>query len=687
MLSLWREVSFLTPNCVAAPPQDSKQGCTPHGGGRSCNAEQDPTSNGFSSKTLEAKCLLLASNTSSIVSNPLEISNTGSQVYPRCGVLCDGTLTPAFELSMSRGICDILLPPLLRKVEQPPICCLPVGESARRLLRPFPGRPSNCGQPKRGGNNERSASESSEPCRLGFDLGGFSWHLTLRDPMVEVIGSLTFDDSRKIAQYGAGVPSVFPFPSSRNGEDAIAAVTTKFGRQPVYLSDFVAMATLARPLLVTCPTLEVCVRDAISSSKRRRIRQCMQKNLMELSQKLLDEEDLRPIVSFPTAARSQHKFLPVMRAQIAGDTKIGLQQEPTDETVSNGSASTVPSGTVTPVLNSCATNDHLVPTLPYLLANLQEGPEPSDWLEGGAELSKFLDGSSAFEMSQLVGGVSLGTFGLGEEVSLRRRCVQACLASLSKSLLRVLPLTTGSPLDILHAVALGVDVVQCCDPLIEAKRGIAFAFEIRGKLDHLRDVKNDKSAEDSPASLAEAIQLIEDIKSFPTGKSGTMVNLPSVKVLDVKNKACLLDKRCLGCCIAQAPAVDAHEPTDNGPKIENQQRQHSLVKESSSFDGRSLSHLDRVPPAATFPDTCACCDSATQNPNSSTPKLSLVCESVSYVHHLVTTGEMLGTSLLAVHNLSVYGGFLRHIRSHIHSKSLAAYIRWFVQTQVNHNTE
>ncbi|EKX73406.1 conserved hypothetical protein [Theileria equi strain WA] len=93
-------------------------------------------------------------------------------------------------------------------------------------------------------------------------------------------------------------------------------------------------------------------------------------------------------------------------------------------------------------------------------------------------------------------GVELSGFGYGESIKERGDALQGLLQGIDGEKLRILQLQTGTPLEILHAILLGIDVIVSPYPQLLSKMGIALTFDL---------------PEDCPGDhgIAEAIEMLE----------------------------------------------------------------------------------------------------------------------------------------------------------------------------------
>ncbi|UKJ88722.1 queuine tRNA-ribosyltransferase-like protein [Theileria orientalis] len=92
-----------------------------------------------------------------------------------------------------------------------------------------------------------------------------------------------------------------------------------------------------------------------------------------------------------------------------------------------------------------------------------------------------------YDKDDIIPGVELSGLGYGESLEERAELIKSMLKRTNEEKLRVLQLNTGTPLEILHAVVLGVDVIITPHPetLSRGGRGLCFNIpnEIEGDID------------------------------------------------------------------------------------------------------------------------------------------------------------------------------------------------------------
>lgn len=96
-------------------------------------------------------------------------------------------------------------------------------------------------------------------------------------------------------------------------------------------------------------------------------------------------------------------------------------------------------------------------------------------VQGGRDL-KMRQKACAAVAAFPVAGFWIGGLGYAEDLHLRFSILDTVTASLPQDLPRFLPLNEGSPVEMLQAVLLGVDVLEVNFPLDAAERGIALTF-------------------------------------------------------------------------------------------------------------------------------------------------------------------------------------------------------------------
>ncbi|CAJ1344961.1 unnamed protein product, partial [Effrenium voratum] len=208
-------------------------------------------------------------------------------------------------------------------------------------------------------------------------------------------------------------------------------------------------------------------------------------------------------------------------------------------------------------------------------------------IQGGADVKlrqKAAEGAAAMP----VAGYWIGGLGYSEPLPQRAEVLQACVAALPEARPRFLPLNRGTPIEVLQAVLLGVDVLEVTYLWEVASSGIALTF----------DWEMPGSEEGADLEVLKSLQPQSE-KDPP----------PAVRQLWLRAPECR---------------------EDFGPISET-----SPVRQYSR----------------------------------------------AYLYHLHEVHELLGTMLLAQHNLHVYLNFFEAIRSHIRQDTLQRFAAWFLRTQ------
>lgn len=233
--------------------------------------------------------------------------------------------------------------------------------------------------------------------------------------------------------------------------------------------------------------------------------------------------------------------------------------------------------------------------------------------DGRAELKNDLSGgpeAAVSDFDRLILGVAIGGLGYSEKLSERAECIRAVVDHLPVEKLRLLSLDTGSPIELLQAVCLGVDVIECPYIYKCSSSGVALSF---------------------------------DLSEFVTGQ-GEATNYTSEERLNA-------ERFLLGLGFSNASFGDDDEK-----------------KAAAPFGGAKCIDLK---------DRTYSCDSAKLTENSPIP------HSRAYVHHLVNSGEILGFSLLFMHNYWQYQGLLLLVRRAILDGRLEDFVTWFMYTQTD----
>jgi len=224
-----------------------------------------------------------------------------------------------------------------------------------------------------------------------------------------------------------------------------------------------------------------------------------------------------------------------------------------------------------------------------------------DWhvlasIQGGGDL-KLRQKACASAAAMPVAGYWIGGLGYSEDLPSRAKVLQAVTALLPPERPRFLPLCRGTPIEVLQAVLLGVDVFELTYPTQAAAEGVALTFSF----------EMPPSATEGSES-AEAAAVLASLLP-PSSEVSAQAPPGAVRQLALRSPEC---------------------KEDFGPISEN-----SPVKQYSR----------------------------------------------AYLYHLHEVHELLGTMLLAQHNLFMYRCFFAAIREHITAGTLRSFAAWFLQTQ------
>lgn len=220
------------------------------------------------------------------------------------------------------------------------------------------------------------------------------------------------------------------------------------------------------------------------------------------------------------------------------------------------------------------------------------------------------------ELDQVILGVAIGGLGYSEKSSVRAECIKAVVDHIPDDKLRLISLGTGSPIEILQAVYLGMDIIECPYVYRCSLSGIALSFD-----------------------LDEFLRQIE------------IINYSNEEKKDAERFLLEFDFSSSECGIEIDKDVEAKE--------------RMVVK---SFGGAKYIDLN---------DRRYSCDSEKLTENSP------VFHSRAYIHHLINSGEILGFSLLFMHNYWQYQGLLLSIRKAIFDGRLEDFVTWFIYTQTD----
>lgn len=156
-----------------------------------------------------------------------------------------------------------------------------------------------------------------------------------------------------------------------------------------------------------------------------------------------------------------------------------------------------------------------------------------DWhvlasVQGGAD-EKAREKAAVDAAAMPVAGFWIGGLGYSESLSLRATVLKTVMGALPEALPRFLPLSSGSPLEVLQAVLLGVDVLEIPCPVIAAQDGTAFTFSWE-----LSEAEADALPE--PEKEALAALLPQEAALFQAASS-----IPVARQLQLRTEACRED--------------------------------------------------------------------------------------------------------------------------------------------------
>mmetsp|Transcript_71257 Transcript_71257/g.133291 ORF Transcript_71257/g.133291 Transcript_71257/m.133291 type:complete len:455 (-) Transcript_71257:82-1446(-) len=124
-------------------------------------------------------------------------------------------------------------------------------------------------------------------------------------------------------------------------------------------------------------------------------------------------------------------------------------------------------------------------------------------IQGGADV-KLRQKAAATVAALPVAGCWIGGLGYGESLSCRSGILEAVTSTLPVGLPRFLPLNDGSPVEVLHAVLYGIDVLEVPYPTALAVHGTVLTFDWEMPASELTAAKAEESC--SQNELEEALQ-------------------------------------------------------------------------------------------------------------------------------------------------------------------------------------
>eukprot|EP00927_Polykrikos_kofoidii_P009793 TRINITY_DN14103_c0_g1_i1.p1 TRINITY_DN14103_c0_g1~~TRINITY_DN14103_c0_g1_i1.p1 ORF type:complete len:518 (-),score=80.49 TRINITY_DN14103_c0_g1_i1:176-1660(-) len=222
-----------------------------------------------------------------------------------------------------------------------------------------------------------------------------------------------------------------------------------------------------------------------------------------------------------------------------------------------------------------------------------------------------------------VSGVWIGGLGYDETLSVRASILKSVTAALPAEFPRFLPLNVGTPVEVLQAILLGVDIVETSFPVQAANQGMAFCFSV---------------------DMPEGTEVDEEILQKYLSPPEEPAQEPEPE--DSKNQGASSQ----GAKVGAASANEAAALTE--PRRDVRSIQLRLLEFKEDF-------VPLTPDSAALPYTRA------------------------YVHHLLQLRELLGTQLLVRHNNCLYEKLLEAIRGHIEKGTLRRFASWFFHTQTS----
>jgi len=222
-----------------------------------------------------------------------------------------------------------------------------------------------------------------------------------------------------------------------------------------------------------------------------------------------------------------------------------------------------------------------------------------------------------------VAGFVVGGLGYEESLANRAAVLEVATANLPAALPRFLPLNQGTPIEVLQGVLLGIDVFEITYPIELAFKGIALTFDLEMPVE-----EGDPDVSGLAGLLPEQLKAAE-----PAERSKTPAEASNASA----EKA------------ASAPAAAPASAGAAGTVV----RQMYLHKPECREDFGPIS-----------------ADSPVKQ------------YSRAYFCHLIEVRELLGTMLLAHHNIDLYVRFFATLRGHIRKGTTRRFAAWFMKTQL-----
>eukprot|EP00746_Dinoflagellata_sp_MGD_P078960 gnl/MRDRNA2_/MRDRNA2_31546_c0_seq1.p1 gnl/MRDRNA2_/MRDRNA2_31546_c0~~gnl/MRDRNA2_/MRDRNA2_31546_c0_seq1.p1 ORF type:complete len:460 (-),score=103.88 gnl/MRDRNA2_/MRDRNA2_31546_c0_seq1:129-1508(-) len=245
-------------------------------------------------------------------------------------------------------------------------------------------------------------------------------------------------------------------------------------------------------------------------------------------------------------------------------------------------------------------------------------------IQGGKDLRLRQRACERAASKEGIGGFWLGGFGYGESLPLRAEVLQGTLHALPHEKPRFLPLCVGTPVEILQAVLLGVDVVESPYPAQAAGEGVALTFAWKAELNDL-------------PSEAEAKEILKDLLKQPVEmEAGAKETEKAAKADEEGASSQPLPIAVLKTGVRHLRLRTEEFREDFGPISEN----------------TPVSQYSRA-----------------------------------YLFHLLMVRELLGTMLLMQHNLHAYAQLFKSIRGHIEKGTIQRFAAWFLQTQTSEDVK
>lgn len=253
-----------------------------------------------------------------------------------------------------------------------------------------------------------------------------------------------------------------------------------------------------------------------------------------------------------------------------------------------------------------------------------------------------------------VAGYWVGGLGYQEDLASRGQVLQAVSAALPDAQPRFLPLNSGSPLEVLQGVLLGIDVFEIGYPMLVAAAGSALTFSWE-----MPEEEPEPSPEALAGLLPPPVVAAAPAAASASGEGATAA--PAAAAGEGAAPAASEET-------AEEKKADA-EPAAEPEPAASESGSASAYAAAAAALPKSVKQLSLKAPEFKEDFSPICSRSPTKQ------------YSRAYVHHLLGVRELLASILLAQHNLFVYSKFFEAIRKHVEAGTLEKFAAWFIRTQ------